>query len=383
MNLTIYIHDFHSHIGHSRATQELLNGLTSDQKTSIRSIEVVAYTCSDLEQMLPSFTCPKYFTKIPFPNLKPFILKMFYFHLASMFHSLTKGLSRKKIGIGIACLNVDIINVQFIHEQWKSHFFKNRELSFSSKLYKNLLFFYFSIAEKFVYSNSRNTKYIVIANFLKKYLHQKYNTSLDKMTLIPSGVNFEEFNLNENTNENFKNRLCFVHPKMKDIDLGQPIALFVGALERKGLYRVLDAIKNIPNAQLIVVGRSENPNFVMPKLPIKIIHIDFTKEVRLFYQIADIFIFPTTYEPFGLVILEAYATGLDLVIPKENVGASEIIPQSDGIYFFHQDGNIQLPPIRKISLDEKNKRRIERLSYIKEYNWEVSGDKFYSVLCSN
>lgn len=383
MNLTIYVHDFHSQIGHSKATQELLNGLTPDQKASISSIEIVAFTCSDLNQMFPDFHCKKYFTPISFPKLKPFILKMFYFHLASLVHSFTKGLKRKKIGIGIACLNVDIVNVQFIHEQWKNDFFKHRQLTPLSMFYKRILFLYFLIAEKYVYSNNRNSKYIVIANFLKNYLQHKFHTNSDRMTLIPSGVNSIEFSLIENNNEDLKLKISQNHKEIEKIDVNQPIALFVGALERKGFFKALAAIQKIPNAQLIVIGRSEDPNFVMPKLSLKIIHIDFTKEVRLFYQLADMFIFPTTYEPFGLVILEAYATGLDLVIPRENVGASEIILETEGIYFFEQKNPLILPPLKKISLQEKKDRRIERLALISDYTWSASGEKLYTVLCDN
>jgi hypothetical protein len=58
MHLTIYVHDFHPQIGHSRAMQELLNGLSSDQKASIYSIEIVAFTCTDLDIMFPDFNCP-------------------------------------------------------------------------------------------------------------------------------------------------------------------------------------------------------------------------------------------------------------------------------------------------------------------------------------
>ena len=383
MNLTIYVHDFHSQIGHSKATQELLNGLTLDQKASVSSIEIVAFTSSDLNEMFPDFHCKKYFTPISFPTLKPFILKMFYFHLASLVHSLTKGLKRKKLGIGIACLNVDIVNVQFIHEQWKSEFFKHRKLPPLSLLYKKLLFLYFLIAEKYIYSNKRNSKYIVIAKFLRNYLHHKFHTNPDRMTLIPSGVNAVEFSLVENNNEDLKLKIAQHHKEIEKIDVNQPIALFVGALERKGFFKALAAIQKIPNAQLIVIGRSEDKNFEMPKLPLKIIHIDFTTEVRLFYQLADMFIFPTTYEPFGLVILEAYATGLDLVIPRENVGASEIISQTEGIYFFEQNNPLTLPPLKKISLKEKQIRRLERLSLISAYNWNASGEKFYTTLFDN
>ena len=383
MHLTIYVHDFHPQIGHSRAMQELINGLSSEQKASISSIELVAFTCTDLNQMFPNFHCPKKFTKIPFPKLKPFLVKMLFYHIISLIHSLTFAARRKKIGVGIACLNIDIVNVQFIHEQWKKHFFQNRNLNYISKLYKKLLFTYFSFVEYFIYSIKKGTHYIVIADFLRNYLNQEFKTPIKNMALIPSGVNTDEFKLLNVSSDDLLKKLILNYPNLKEIDPNLPIALFVGALERKGLSRVLETLNKIPNAQLIVIGKSEYSNFEMPKLSFKIVHIPFTKEVNLFYQLSDMFIFPTRYEPFGLVIIEAYVMGLDLLIPIEDVGASEIIPQSSGINFFHQNAEIKLLSLQKISHTEKASRRIDRLEKIKKYSWDISGDKFYSILLDN
>lgn len=382
MHLTIYVHDFHPQIGHSRAMQELLNGLSSNQKNSISSVEVVAFTCTDVEVLFPSFKCYKHFTRVPFPDIHPFLFKIIFYHLFSLIHSLTIGAKKKKIGIGIACLNIDIVNVQFIHEQWKTHFFQSREFSFFSKYYKKLLFLYFFMAEKFIYSYRKNIKYIVIANFLKTFLNKKFNTDINSMLSIPSGVNIDEFKLLELTNENLLAKLSINHPEIKKINPTRPIALFIGALERKGLNRALTALNKIPNIQLVVIGKSEQRKFKMPTLSFQIIHIPFSKDVNLFYQLADFFIFPTQYEPFGLVIIEAYAMGLDILIPTENVGASEIIPKTNGVYFFHQGDEINLPTLKKIPLEEKKIRRIERLGKIKQYSWEASANKFYSILFS-
>jgi len=380
MDLTIYVHDFHPEIGHSRAMIEILNGLSVEQKDQIKSLEVVAFTTTDLVKLFPSFECAKSFTQVPFPKLKPFLFKMFIYHIASLIHSCTKGANRKRIGIGIACLNIDIVNIQFIHEQWAEYFFKGRKFSLLSKSYKKILFAYFHFCEKYIYNHWQNTQYILIANFLKKYLSENFKTNDDRMTIIPSGVNTEEFQFIDLSKEELAKKLFLSYPELQKLDLNQPIALFVGALERKGLPKVLKALMNVPNAQLIVVGKSEFKNFVMPQLPYKIAHIPFTKEVSLFYQLADLFIFPTQYEPFGLVIIEAYVMGLDLIIPIENVGASEIIPAGAGVQYFHQNEEIKLLTINSVNLEEKELRRIERLKNISPYTWEKSGQKFYSLL---
>ena len=50
------------------------------------------------------------------------------------------------------------------------------------------------------------------------------------------------------------------------------------------------------------------------------------KDVRPYYGAADAFVFPTIYEPFGSVVLEAMACGLP-VITTDRCGAGEIITQ--------------------------------------------------------
>ena len=245
---------------------------------------------------------------------------------------------------------------------------------------KKILFTYFKILEKYIYSSRRPTQYIVIANFLKNFLNDIFSTDLKKITLIPSGVNTDEFELQKVDTQTLFSDLLKKYPQLSGVNPQRPIALFVGAFERKGLYRVFDTLKTLPEAQLIVIGKSEFTNFEMPALPFKVVHIPFTKEVNLFYQLTDLFIFPTSYEPFGLVILEAYVMGLDLLIPSDNVGASEIIPQTVGISYFQQSDIMPVPALKKITLEDKKERRIERLKMIENYKWENSGEKFYSIL---
>jgi glycosyltransferase involved in cell wall biosynthesis len=381
MKLSIYVHEFQPQIGHSRALIELLNGLLPDQKNKISHIEVVSFIASPLEEILPDFNCPKKYRKVPLGFLKPFILKMFFYHLYSLFHSVFVASQHKKIGIGIACLNVDIVNIQFLHRQWESEYFKTLRLGFLKKTYKKLLNLYFSLGEDFIYTFcAKKIDYIVIAKFMKEFLTQNFKTPSSSMHLIPSGVNISEFNFSSKSSEQLINYLQDKYPVLKSIDPKFPIALFVGAYERKGLDIALDALSKVPDCQFIIIGKPEQfSNFVMPK-SIKTFQIEFTKEVHYFYELSDLFIFPTKYEPFGLVIIEAYVMGMDLIIPSDNVGASEIIPQSEGIYFIKQNQEIILPELQKIPLELKKVRRAERLKNIENYSWKNASKTFYSML---
>ncbi|GAB4177558.1 MAG: glycosyltransferase family 4 protein [Coleofasciculaceae cyanobacterium] len=116
-----------------------------------------------------------------------------------------------------------------------------------------------------------------------------------------------------------------------------PLALFIGdiRINRKNLDTVLHALVDVPELHLAVVGILEgspypqlaeqlglsdrvyfldNPSGIVPEL----------------MRSVDIFVFPSRYEPFGLVVIEAMASGLP-VVTAITTGASELISPDCGV----------------------------------------------------
>lgn len=250
MNLIIYVHDFHPEIGHSRAMIELINGLNPDQKNQIQNIEVVSFTSTNLSKVFPDFNS-KQFTKVPLANLRPFIIKMFFYHMFCIMHSLIRPRSNIRIGIGIASIAVDITNIQFIHQQWETIFFQQRKLDPLSFIYKKILFKYFSLAESFLYSRKR-LQFISIANFISNFIADHFKVNKENIHLIPSAVNPQEFKLTSKSSMEIFNELKSEYPQLNILDLNQPIAIFAGAFERKGLDRALKYLSRFPETQFII-----------------------------------------------------------------------------------------------------------------------------------
>ncbi len=110
------------------------------------------------------------------------------------------------------------------------------------------------------------------------------------------------------------------------------ILLFIGSgYKRKGLDYLLKSMPLLSdNFILLVIGKDKNlinikkQTLNINKLANRVYFLGPQKNILSYYQIADIFILPTLYDPFANVTLEALACGVPVITSIFN-GASEII----------------------------------------------------------
>ena len=111
-----------------------------------------------------------------------------------------------------------------------------------------------------------------------------------------------------------------------------PVVLFVGEYRRKGLATVIRALGLLHHASvhLLAVGKGDQKHYQALAAEAGITgRATFAGPVRDIEQVfgaADMFVFPTYYEPFGMVITEAMASGLP-VITSRSAGASEMMTE--------------------------------------------------------
>jgi UDP-glucose:(heptosyl)LPS alpha-1,3-glucosyltransferase len=112
------------------------------------------------------------------------------------------------------------------------------------------------------------------------------------------------------------------------------LLLFVGSgFQRKGLAAALRALALLRSpAHLIAVGKDRLAPYRRLAESLGVENsVSFTgpiSDVAPYYQGADLFIFPTIYEPFSNVCIEAMAAGLPVVTSRIN-GASEMIIEGE------------------------------------------------------
>jgi glycosyltransferase involved in cell wall biosynthesis len=145
-----------------------------------------------------------------------------------------------------------------------------------------------------------------------------------RITTILNGVDTEEFKPGPAKRERF------------GLPDGVKLALFAGDLRtpRKNLDTVLRALVDVPDLHLAVAGDHGGTSWpaMAGALGItgRVQFLGFQTDMPALMRCCDVFVLPSRYEPFGLVLLEALASGLP-VVTAANVGGAEIISQTAGV----------------------------------------------------
>ncbi len=162
----------------------------------------------------------------------------------------------------------------------------------------------------------------------KKEIIDLYGVPENRIHVIYSPVDSKRFTGNQGPET--KEKLC----KQLGINPEKPLLLFVGSgFQRKGLPAALKALAILPfPAHLIAVGKERLSPYqrLAGKLGVES-SVTFTgpiSDVVPIYKGADLFVFPTIYEPFSNVCLEAMAAGLPVVTSRIN-GASEVLIEGE------------------------------------------------------
>jgi glycosyltransferase involved in cell wall biosynthesis len=100
----------------------------------------------------------------------------------------------------------------------------------------------------------------------------------------------------------------------------------------KGLRECIAALPSFPAARLLVVSRSRLDSFQAQARELGVfdrIHFHgFDPQPEEAFRAADVFVYPNEYDPFGMVVTEAMASGLPCVVGKR-IGAAELIADGD------------------------------------------------------
>ena len=198
-----------------------------------------------------------------------------------------------------------------------------------------------------------------------------YGANSEKIQVIYNGIDASRFTP---TNSRFRQEIR----QRYQIPETSVVVLFVGEYRRKGLATVIRALGELqdPRIHLLAVGKGNLEQYqTLAKqagISQQVTFAGPARDIEQVFGAADMFVFPTYYEPFGMVITEAMASSLP-VITSRSAGASEMISEGESGLLLDNPGDPhELSQKIKILLtDEANRKQIGKSarSAASIYNW--------------
>ena len=227
------------------------------------------------------------------------------------------------------------------------------------------------------------TEVIVNSNFMKNDLQRIFGLPFEKINVIPNGINLNNFSGIERDYD-FRRQFAMDNEK---------IILYVGRLVyEKGVQNLIGAMPKIleyyHDSKLVICGRGGMINELRQEvqnlgIEDKVYFAGYcdSKKVQKMYKCADVAVFPSTYEPFGIVALEAMLAGVPTVVSDVG-GLNEIVKHGfTGMKSYAGNSNSIADSVLSLLYDRKLCDTVSKnaVKEVKElYNWnKIAQDTHY------
>lgn len=223
-------------------------------------------------------------------------------------------------------------------------------------------------------------KVIVNSEYMNQEVKRLFQLPNDKVCVIPNGVELKKF-------DGYACDMDFRRTYAQD---NEKIIFFVGRLvNEKGAHILLDAMQKIlvyyHNVKLVIAGKGPQLDFLKEKAHVmgifhKVYFTGYISDDNLnrLYKCVDVAVFPSLYEPFGIVALEGMMANVPVVVSDVG-GLGEIVDHGvDGMKSYAGNANSLADSILEIlfnpdKADEMKKKALEKIKTA--YNWEVISAK--------
>lgn len=207
----------------------------------------------------------------------------------------------------------------------------------------------------------------------------------EKIRLFPRGIDLERFHPNKASEEVAGRHGLGTHPRL----------LYVGRVSKEKNLELLARvfkyrIMSLFDASLTIVG--DGPYLQEMKQELKDTPTVFTgylggEELSAVYSSCDLFVFPSTTDTFGNVVLEAQASGLPVIVTNSGGPRENIIPGKTGLVvkadneeaFFQGIQSLLVKPGLFQTMGMEARRYMEKRSFDEAYgkSWEIYEEQAY------
>ena len=357
LRIAYVVHDYHRRGGHSRYVAELVSRFRYEHDIHIFANHIEEPNSEGLTfHHVPALRSTALSTILSFFLPATFLLRGHF----DIIHSQ-----------GFCGWQQNITTCHFIQDAWFDHLrvAQGGRLSWKQNFFRHLV----SWLERTAF-RSTTRKVIAISKMIRRDL-QTYCYRRRGVDLIYHGVDLETFHPRQ--------RLIWrdvIRRELK-VDHNQYLVLFVGNPD-KGVAPAMRSMARIPNVIFVIVSgaRYDRYSTLAQELAIldRVRFCPATSHIERYYAAADLFLFPTVYDPFGMVITEAMASGLS-VITSPTAGASELIDSGiDGfVTRFTWDVDEITNYVQRLLNNPALRRRMGEAarSKIEAYTWDGVAEK--------
>ena len=227
----------------------------------------------------------------------------------------------------------------------------------------------------------RSDAIVTVSKYVKNSIVNNYKIPQEKIIVVYPGIS-EQFRIMENTTNEINEKLNVYSPYVLTV---------ATSVERKNLKRLLNAFSIVANKikelKLIIVGNKENfqkglgEEIEKFNLEGKVIFPGYLNPEKLvyFYNRAEVFVFPSLYEGFGLPVLEAMTCGCPVI--ASNVSALPEITGGAAILINPYSPEEIACAIERVLLDRttRNKMREAGLKEAKKFSWKKTAEEMIGV----
>jgi len=326
LRIAVITSGVHHQAGPAKVTAALVESLCEDHEVSVFSHSIEGIDLSKIKHYkVPAITRPNFLAYLTFLVSSTIILAAL---------SCLRKISFDIIhSAGCCCaFSTNVITSHFCEKEGlrleRSNIIEMPHKSMRQKLkaldhsiYRRLAAF----VEGVIIGRDSPKALIVVSKSMKREFIRHYGNAAKNIIVIPNGVDTLRFHPT--------NRLLYRDQVRQEhgVSRSELLLMFAGGdWERKGVLHIMEALSVVqrPDVKLLICGSGDEKFYgqlaELKRVRDRIIFVPQSSNLWKYYAASDIFVLPTVYEPFGLVIVEAMASGLP-VITSRVAGAADII----------------------------------------------------------
>lgn len=232
-----------------------------------------------------------------------------------------------------------------------------------------------------------SNKYFACSEYAAQWMFGDKAVHNGKVTIINNAIDLKKYSYDKNLRDKLRKSLGITD----EFVIGH-VGRFMYQKNHNFLIEIFnEVLKVLPNSKLVLIGEGPMKYDIESKacsmgVKDQIIFLGLRDDVNKLYNIMDAFCFPSRYEGLGMVIVEAQANGLPIVmsdcIPKESILYSNLIKLCN----LHDGAKVWSKELELISKNKCHIRKVENKRFlINRFDIQTEAKKLeqiYLEMCS-